>query len=581
MKKTILFSIFYLVFMGHTLAQVNRYRTEFENSQGLRTSDYAEVIRFYKLLAADFAQCQITEVGSTDIGEPLHLVLFSASGNFDLKQLRAQGKRVWMINNGIHPGEPDGIDASMMFLRQLLTDKKVQEKYKDIVIGIIPIYNVGGALNLSGYSRANQNGPSVYGFRGNARNLDLNRDFIKQESKNARAFASIFQMLDPDLFLDTHVSNGADYQYTMTLLNTQEDKLGGLLGPYMRDKLNPSLFEKMKSKGHEMTPYVSVYNSTPDQGWNQFMDWPRYSSGYSTLWQSFGFMAETHMLKPFPQRVSATLALMESMGEYLIEKGQEIIELRQQERKRLQEASIFPINWSIDKSRSTPISFKGYAGETRKSEITGADRLFYDRNKPWEKEVPFFNFYTNSKITDKPKAYVIPKGWQHVIEVLQANGVEMREVGRDTTIFVEIYKIESFETYQQPFEGHYLHFNTVVKKQRKTLYFDKGDWIIPTQQKALRYLIETLEPEAPDSFFNWNFFDTILQQKEGYSAYVFEDLALKILSENPGLKKEFEQKKSRDKDFASNPRAQLDFIYKGSPYYEPIHMTYPVYRILN
>jgi hypothetical protein len=271
---------------------------------------------------------------------------------------------------------------------------------------------------------------------------------------------------------------------------------------------------------------------------------------------------------------------MESMGELLIEKGSEIRELRAKERARLQGLDIFPINWTLDKSRSTTLSFKGYESGMKKSEITGAERLYYDPKKPMTTDVPFFNYYTTSKITDKPKAYVIPKGWYKIVEILQANGVEMKEIGRDTTIFVEIYKIEKFETYTQPFEGHYLHYNTEVKKQRKTLHFDKGDWVVPTNQKAIRYLIETLEPEAPDSFFNWNFFDTILQQKEGYSAYVFEDLAVKILSENRGLKNDFEKKKQTNKEFAANPRAQLDFIYKGSPYYEPIHMTYPVYRII-
>jgi hypothetical protein len=112
------------------------------------------------------------------------------------------------------------------------------------------------------------------------------------------------------------------------------------------------------------------------------------------------------------------------------------------------------------------------------------------------------------------------------------------------------------------------------------IHFLKGDFLILTDQVANRYLVETLEPEAPDSFFNWIFFDTILQQKEGYSAYVFEDLAWEILQNDQGLYEKFKKKKASDPEFAKDGPAQLDFIYRHSPYYEPAYLRYPVYRLL-
>jgi hypothetical protein len=110
--------------------------------------------------------------------------------------------------------------------------------------------------------------------------------------------------------------------------------------------------------------------------------------------------------------------------------------------------------------------------------------------------------------------------------------------------------------------------------------FAKGDYLVPTSQKGVKYLLEAFEPEGVDSFFNWNFFDTILQQKEHYSDYVFEDTAAKLLKENPALKTELETKKQNDVEFAKNPEAQLDWIYKHSVYYEKAHLQYPVYRLL-
>ena len=71
------------------------------------------------------------------------------------------------------------------------------------------------ALNRNSTTRTNQNGPESYGFRGNARNYDLNRDFIKSDTKNAKTFAQIFHLVQPDVFIDNHVSNGADYQYIL------------------------------------------------------------------------------------------------------------------------------------------------------------------------------------------------------------------------------------------------------------------------------------------------------------------------------------------------------------------------------
>jgi len=102
---------------------------------------------------------------------------------------------------------------------------------------------------------------------------------------------------------------------------------------------------------------------------------------------------------------------------------------------------------------------------------------------------------------------------------------------------------------------------------------------IPTDQNGVRYIIETLEAEAIDSFFNWNFFDTILQQKENYSSYVFEDIAEDLLSKDSSLKKKFSEKLKSDKKFSENSKLQLDFIYKNSQHYEKVHLRLPIFKL--
>ena len=162
---------------------------------------------------------------------------------------------------------------------------------------------------------------------------------------------------------------------------------------------------------------------------------------------------------------------------------------------------------------------------------------------------------------------------------MKLNNVTINRIENDTIINVEVYHIKDVKTYKNPFEGHYTHYNTEVTKSLQKIGFKQGDFIVNTNQFAFRYLLETLEPEAVDSFFNWNFFDTVLQQKEGFSAYVFEDEAKELLAKNPEWKTEFEQLKATDKEFAASASQQLRWIYKKSNHYEKAHLRYPIFRI--
>ncbi|MDN4165659.1 M14 family metallopeptidase [Cytophagales bacterium LB-30] len=553
--------------------------TMFEQSQGKKTPSYPEIIAWWTGLDQNHEEISMRPIGLSDSGEPLHLILLSTSKHFSPEQWEAEGKTVVFINNGIHPGEPDGIDASMLFVRNILQSKKLKEEYRNLVFAIIPVYNVGGAINRNSHSRANQNGPEAHGFRGNAQNYDLNRDFIKMDTRNAQSFVEIFQWLKPQLYLETHVSNGADYQYALTLLPTQENKLGGASGTWLREHMLPALFSEMEKKKEVMTPYVNVWGSTPDKGWTQFVDWPRYSTGYVALQHTIGFMTETHMLKPYEQRVNATLLFMQTLADFAQANGPKIKALQASDRAAYQKLDSVPINWTVDKSQSQTLNFKGYEGRYEPSKVTTGQRLYYDKEKPYTREVSFYNTYIASNYAVKPRYFLIPQGWHRVVERLKVNGVQMQALTQDSTVEVVETRISSFETYIRPFEGHYLHYNTQVSEKVKQKTFRKGDWLISLNQPAARYLMETLSPEAPDSFFNWNFFDTILQQKEGYSDYVFEDKAEELLKSNSELKRAFEEKKAGDAAFAADAEAQLDYIYRNSPHYEEAHMTLPIYQI--
>ncbi|HAS41077.1 MAG TPA: hypothetical protein DCS93_11385 [Microscillaceae bacterium] len=558
----------------------NKFPTKFEETRGRETVTYEEGIAYMQTLAKRFKTIQLQEIGTTDIGKPLHLAIFSLDRDFNPKSIKAKGRNVFMINNAIHPGEPDGVDASMMLFRNMATDKKLQAILKNTVVIMIPFFNVGGTMNRNSYSRANQNGPTAYGFRGNARNLNLNRDFMKLDSRNTHTFVDIFQTWNPDLYIENHVSNGADYQHVLTHLATQSDKLGGELGEYLRENLIPNLKLKMKQRKWDIIPYVNVYgNRTPnDNGIPQFFDSPRYSSGYTTLFHSLGFINETHMLKPFKQRVEATYDFMMAMLEHMEGQGKKIQQMRKITAEEVTKQEKFTIGWKMDRSQFDEITFKGYTPKMIDSKITGKKRLFYDRSQPVTKKIKYYNVFKPTLTVQKPKAYIISKAWYNVIDLLKKNGVKIQQLTKDQTIAIDAYYITDYKSYTRPFEGHYVHYGVKVKTVPQEVKFYKGDYVVFVNQPSNRYIIEALEPQATDSFFSWNFFDTILQQKEGYSSYVFEDIAEKLLKENPDLRKRFEAKKQQDINFRKSARQQLNFIYQNSPYYEKEHNRYPVFR---
>ncbi|MCW5519298.1 M14 family metallopeptidase [Aureitalea sp. L0-47] len=579
MKKYI-FPLLFLLFIScgsDTVKTDFDFTTTFEKSEGFETATYDEVIEFYENLAAQHTSIAIYEMDKTDSGKRLHLVTYNPNRSFESEFSRDQEVLRILINNGIHPGESDGIDASMMLMRDL-AEGKIPALEKSIV-AVIPVYNIGGALNRNSGTRTNQNGPEEYGFRGNARNYDLNRDFIKADTRNARAFIDLFQTVKPDLFIDTHVSNGANYQYTLTHLFTQHNKLGGVLGDYTQTTFMPRLEDSLQSKNWDITPYVNVFNRTPESGFSQFMDGARYSTGYTTLFNTLGMMVETHMLKPYKQRVEGTYALLREFIRISDAEASTILDLRKVANASFNIGNSYPIGWEIDSTKTTTLNFKGYEAEMLDSEITGAQRLKYDQNKPFTKEITYYNHFKPSKSVNIPKQYVISGGYWNVVELLRLNNIRCDYVKKDSTITAEVYRIDSYETSRRPYEGHYPHYNTKVSISKEEVTIKEGDYIVETAQPGIRYILETLEPEAPDSFFNWNYFDPILRQKEGFSPYVWEDMALEILNSDPNLKAEFEQKKSEDEQFARNWYAQLDWIHKRSPNYEKAHLRYPVVRV--
>lgn len=551
------------------------FPTPFERDSNY-TPTHDEVIDFYQTLARSYPQFfRLSANGPTDVGRPLHTGVLSFEGAFTPQAARERQQCVVLINNAIHPGEPAGVDATMMLIRDALTSDSLRQQLRGITLVVIPMYNIGGALNRGSYSRANQVGPAAHGFRGNARNYDLNRDFIKADTRNAQSFSRIFTDWRPHLFIDNHTSNGADYPYVMTLIPTHADKLHAPQAQHLREVMLPYLYERMAATPYEMTPYVYA-SSTPDKGIMGFLDAPRYSTGYAALFNTIGFMPEAHMLKPYAQRVMGTYELMRIMLDHTAMHRTTIMTQKAMADAATARRQQWVVDWALDSTRVDSLDFKGYTPRYKTSAVTGEPRLYYDQSQPRTYRIPYYNSYRPTVTVDMPEFYIVPQSHTAVVERLRLNGVELDPLPQDRQLTVEVYYITSTRTPQQPYEGHFWHRDVQVRRDTQTIQYYQGDWLVRCNQPENQYIAHVLEPQSSDGFLTWNFFDAIFQQKEYFSPYVWEDVAAEILAKDADLRRQFEAAKAQKPDMSTYD--QLLWVYRHSPYYEVTHRRYPIAR---
>jgi hypothetical protein len=556
-------------------------QTPYELGNQNQTTTWEACIAFYQALAQRCpAVLQFSQIGVSDAGVPLHAGVVSADGVFDREQIRQAGRAVFFNNNGIHPGEPEGIDACMALVRDLCLEPARLAALGTTVYLFIPVYNVDGSCNRGDASRVNQDGPEFCGFRGNSLHLDLNRDFIKCDSLNAQLFNRFFTAWDPDVMVDTHTSNGADYSYTMTLIHTQADKLGGGLGAFLRERMLPVIYQGMEARGWPTCPYVNPVHVSPDQGIADFLEVPRFSTGYAALNHTIGFMPETHMLKPFKDRYESMRTLLDVTLAFTVANAPEIQALRRQARQAAGGRTHWPVRWKLDETRRSSLRFKGYAALHSPSLLGNYQRLSYDRNQPWEREIDYFTHFSEEVSVPAPLAYVVPQAWRAVVERLDWNGVRMERLGATRTVQAQVSRIKSVQSRAGAYEGHMFHDEITLETSLEAVELQAGDWWVPLDQDKARYAVETLEPQAHDSFFRWGFFNGILEKKEHFSDYVFEDLALQLLKEEPALCVRFEQWKAANPQLLSDPQQVLGFIFENcARYAEPQWRRYPVLSI--
>lgn len=557
---------------GRTMAQWT-----FEGNQA---PTWEETIARYQQMDSLYSGAKLLTIGQDDGGQPIHLFVLSDGASFTPDSIRAAGKNILWITNAIHPGEPDGVDASLLLAQALLDSDQLMGLLNHSAVCIVPVYNVSGYLNRGSWSRANQNGPEEYGFRGNAKYLDLNRDFMKMDSRNMQAMAQALAYWDPDIYFETHVSDGADHRYIMALLATQQAKLAPSLSKYMTEVLIPGQYRWMGDKDMAMCPYFELLGDVPEDGLRGFNDSPRYSTGYNALLNRIAMLSESHVLKPYADRVNATFQLLLGTLAAMDREPDALRMARQQAKEFTAEQDAFGINLVLDTSAVDSMPWLGYTVRREKSRVTGLQRIRYDHGAPTSTVVGWHTAWQPSHEVIKPKAYLIPGQWEAVVRRLEWSGVPMVRLEQDTVLHVQQDSIADFQTVPMAYEGHYLHRNIQRTRKGKMWPAKSGDVLVPMGQATDRYVVEALESRAEDGFFAWNFFDGVLQQKEWFDDYVFEDMAADMLEKDPALKEAFEAKRQAEPEFAASAWAQLIWLYRRSPWMEPGFRKYPVLRVM-
>lgn len=558
------------------------FETLFEKSNYRESPVYEEIIDFYKRLdeASEFAT--LKQFGTSPQGRPLYYLVVSSDKQFEPTPFDELRKPVVFVVNGIHPGEIAGSDASMLLLREYLIEKKHSEMLDNITLVIIPVFNVDGHARRSPYNRINQNGPDEMGWRTTAQNLNLNRDWLKADAPEMQQLLQLFNSYVPDVFIDTHTTDGADYQYTAQYAVETGWNTDSLLSEFSKNMYIPYLVDSVKKDGFLISPIFFTQNSEFLEGLYGWQASPRFSNGYGAAQNRLTLLIETHMLKPYNERVFCTKSMLHRTFDFTANYADTIRALNMETDKKTIDTYYinkkpFPLTFRIS-PKTNNFTMLGFAYEIDSSAVSGRRRVNFTNN-PIEVTVPFYNNFLIEKSVYIPFGYLIPPEWEIIADRLSMHNIEMYQLPFEQEMYVSYYKFDNVSFYDTPYESHHR-----VKEFTYDIVYDsvtimKGSWIIPCNQRNLRLIVNALEPDADDSFLKWGFFNAIFERKEYFEYYVMEHLAEKMIITDQKLADEFFTKLDLDKEFAQDPYQRLMFFYKRSPYFDQKLNVYPILRI--
>jgi hypothetical protein len=550
----------------------------YERSNFLETGRYEEAVSYCRRLAKASPYARVVEYGTSSQGRKMVALLISRDKAFDSVKMRASKKPLIFIQNGIHSGEIEGKDATLMLARDMLITGKEKALYEGANLVIVPIFNVDGHERFSPYNRINQNGPREMGWRGTAQNINLNRDWMKADTPEMQAQVRLVQRFRPDFLFDNHTTDGSDHPYVLTLGIPMSGALSPALRAWQRNYYN-NLKVRTDADGFLTSPYFALMDeSDPSKGITVEDFSPRYSNGYWGAMNRPSVLVETHVLKPYRQRVDATYSLMRHTIAHCIGNAAALKAMNAQ--ADAEEAAGRPLGVLTVKrtNESRPFNFKAYPYTPYRSEVTGGVIQKWDRTKIQDIPSRVFDIYEPAITVAPPAAYAIPPEWTDAIARIELHGLRTERLRKPLTKTFMTYRLETVTFPAAPFEGRFQpRFKPTLVPQERTL--PAGTVIVRVNQVGSKLLMNLLEPEAPDSLLKWGLFNNVFETKEYYEEYAMEPVAVEMLQKDPILKAEYEAKVKAEPAFAANPSGRLRWLFERSPYYDPKLNRYPVVRL--
>lgn len=562
-----------------TAAAPRSLLTRAETSGFRETGSYDEAVAFYRALAKASPFARLLPIGATGEGRTLYALVVSKDKAFTPQAAHRSSKPVVLLQNGIHAGENGGKDAAMMLLRDVLVTKRLTAWLDKITILSIPVFNADGHEHTSPFNRINENGPARMGFRVTSTRLNLNRDYLKADTPEMRAWLGLYTAWLPDLLIDNHVTDGSDNQYDVTIASHTEQDIAPPMGQWVKTRYLPELMVRMEKLGHVPGFYIEG-RGRDGQSLAVMTASPRYSTGYAAARNRAALLVETHSLKSFRTRVWAHYDIMKTSLDLAAEAAPQLSRASL-ESDHLQ-AAVAPgqkvFLQGTPGQDGEPYTLRQLESEQVPSPVTGA-RITRYTARPSNRQAVLVRALVEKVAPPAPLGYLVPRQWPRVIELLRIHGVQMEILKHQVTGEFEAIHFSGVRFAPAPFEGRFQVSAFTPRIERETRTLPAGSVFVPAAQRAGKVAMQILEPEAPDSALRWGFFQPIFEQKEYFSDYIFEPIARALLKQNMNLKAAFDTRLAQDKAFASNPRARLLWLFQRSPYFEPDKDAYPVVRV--
>jgi len=535
------------------------------------TGAYSEAVVFCRRLAEHSPSLAKVEVfGTTPQGRPMVALVI---GKDDPR------KPTLFIQSGIHAGEIEGKDATLMLARDVLVKGLHKELVGKARLVIVPVFNIDGHERTSPYNRINQNGPASMGWRTTAQNFNLNRDYMKLDAPETRALLAYMRKCRSEAFMDNHTSDGGDWQYQMHYDVPRWPNMPAPLSRLSQD-LDSTLATKLLADGWLNAPYFGgISPSNPERGVSVSPFSPRYSHGYAAVTDRVSVLVETHMMKPYKDRVLSTYSIDLRTWEWVAGHAADLMRTRAAALAadaQAKEGDKLVLTAKTGPERR-PWVFKGWKYAPRDSEVTGAKVSAWVHD-PVDVPSSIRDSFVPDLTVTLPSVYVVPAEWAKEIgSILTQHGVTYWSTSANHTMDAPVTVLDGLKFPPSPFENRFMpSFKPVAARRQVDLR--KGSLMVPVGQPYVRLAAHLLEPEAPDSLLAWGFFNMVAEQKEGADSHMLEPVAQKMLDNDPKLKAEFEEK-LKDPAFAANPSARLDFFYRRSPYWDSHLGVYPILRL--